>query len=184
MNFKRYPLRQAMLGCIFYRQSRRTFHVRVLILLVFCSILLYVNGLINSSYLSFVIYGLKRSTHLSPSSAIVTWEIPDFAFYNNQLLLHFGTIAYMPSATQFLSPGFRFPPLRGMNASYMSISQLFDRNQLREMHVFDQQSFEGKHLNIIQTPWIHVALEWLMKISDQNKSNKTIIDIRNEHQGM
>jgi hypothetical protein len=114
-----------------------------------------------------------------PSSAIITWEIPDFAYYNNQLLLHFGTIAYMPPNTQFLSPDFRFPSLRRMKERFISISDIFDQNKLNELHVIDRQSLAGKNLKTMQTPWVHVALKWLANTTAHSDMNKTIINITN-----
>ena len=134
--------------CLPYMLLRRKWRIRILIILslIFLIIILYVNSLLKSSYLFFVIWGLRTSTSAAPSSsAMITWEIPDFAYYNNQLLLHFGTIAYMPPNTQFLSPDFRSPALRGMNGSFVPINEIFDQNKLDELHVYNRQSLGGKN---------------------------------------
>ena len=162
-----------------YRCIKSIFTIRIFV----CSLSLY--GIIfyvilpfYSSYLWVVIRGLSSSSPAPFSSAFITWEIPDFAYYNNQLLLYFGTIAYMPIGTQFLSPDFRFPQMRGMNTTYISTHQLYDRNRLKEIHLFDRQSFQGQHLTIRRTPWLHIALEWL------SEENHTIINITNAQDGM
>lgn len=159
---------------------------------VFCSVvwlallssIIYGVISLRCSYLSFVIFGMKMSFRDRSPSSLITWEIPDFAFYNNQLLLHFGTIAYMPSETEFVSPGFRLPPLRGMNASYPAVSDLFDGTRLQEVHVFDRQAFRGKRLRVIRTPSVRIALDLLSNGSDMDTTSKTIIDVRNRHDGM
>ena len=167
---------------ISYRWLKRIFTIGIFTCLLFGLVVIsYTIFLFNSSYLSFVLRGLSSTTKTALSSTFVTWEIPDFAYYNNQLLLHFGTIAYMPSGTQFLSPDFRFPAVRQMNTTYMTILELFDRDHLKQINLFDRQSLQGKSFQIRRTPWVHVALQWL---SLENNLNQTIINITNEQDGM
>lgn len=166
---------------IFRMLPRRKRHIRILIfLLILLSILLYVSYLFKASYLFLVIFGLPTSSSITSLSPIVTWEIPGFAYYNNQLLLHFGTIAYMPANTQFLSPDFRIPSLRGINGSMMPINELFDQNKLKEIHVIDQQSLKDKNLKTMHTAWIRIALDWLSTTKDLNFMNRTIVNITND----
>lgn len=153
--------------------------------IIFFIFLFYVSIQIKSSYLYLVFRGLTTSSSLSPSSPIITWEIPDFAYYNNQLLLHFGTIAYMPPNTQFISPDFRIPSLRGTNKIYLPIYDIFDQNQLTKLHVFDRTMLAEKNLHIFLTPYVHTALDWLSKtMMNSNNRHTTIVNITNVQNDM
>jgi len=164
---------------------RRKWRVRLFMLSIFVFIFMFYFMIrIKSSYLYFVFRGLTTSSSLSPSSPIITWEIPDFAYYNNQLLLHFGAIAYMPANTQFLSPDIRIPSIRGMNESFLPIYDVFDRNQLMKLHIFDQTMLAEKNLQVFETPYVHIALNWLAKPKmNSNEKHTTIINITNAQGG-
>lgn len=63
----------------------------------------------------------------------MTWEIPDFAYFNNQLLLHITVAAYNPLHSHLiLSPGFHFPSFEGWPIlRNLSFDELFETGHTR-----------------------------------------------------
>lgn len=63
----------------------------------------------------------------------ITWEIPGFAYFNNQLLLHVTVAAYNPLQNHIIvSPGFDFRPIQGLSRTrHLYFDQLFHQNHTR-----------------------------------------------------
>ncbi|KXN68674.1 hypothetical protein CONCODRAFT_8998 [Conidiobolus coronatus NRRL 28638] len=56
----------------------------------------------------------------------LTWEIPGFAYINNQIVLHVATEMFNPTNRKLYSPGLWFPPIHGSPSSNTKLSKIFE----------------------------------------------------------
>ncbi|KAL7746717.1 hypothetical protein RI367_007879 [Sorochytrium milnesiophthora] len=56
----------------------------------------------------------------------LTWEVPGFAYFNNQLVLHIASEAFRLGGRDVVHPPLRFPPRGSLPELYLNMSQLYD----------------------------------------------------------
>ncbi|KAL1916805.1 uncharacterized protein VTP21DRAFT_5509 [Calcarisporiella thermophila] len=90
----------------------------------------FVTFFIPIVFATIIIAGLSVRLLLSsqaPAGGLLTWEIPAFAYINNQLVLHVGAAMFNPLPhRQLISPGIVFPPIFGQQPNHQRLSQLFE----------------------------------------------------------
>ncbi|XP_055328184.1 uncharacterized protein LOC129581242 [Paramacrobiotus metropolitanus] len=92
-------------------------------------IMLYVLGLLVAAFV------VQHQLHPdcppgTDGERYVTWEIPSWAYFNNQILLHVTVAAYNPLHSRvILSPGFQFNPIQGLqHLVVLPFGRVFEQN--------------------------------------------------------
>ncbi|KAE8331047.1 hypothetical protein BDV39DRAFT_190271 [Aspergillus sergii] len=64
-----------------------------------------------------------------------TWETPDFAYFNNQFILHLASAVHNPlPSRKLLSPGITCPAIRGVQeATVIPVTDVFDEHGLQSL---------------------------------------------------
>lgn len=60
------------------------------------------------------------------SKKYLTWEVPEYAFVNNQMVLHVSAHMFNPTNRIIVGPDIRFPPIYGTKVQYIPLSKVFN----------------------------------------------------------
>jgi hypothetical protein len=119
------------------------------------------------------------------SNKYLTWEIPSFAYINNQIVLHISIEMFNPTGRKLISPGLWFPPIHGATSLIVPLSDIFS-SKIKNLNITgDTPNDQISNIGIYNEKNNHLIdqnIHIVDNIRDIDSSN--IIAVSNKYESM